>query len=230
MKKKFKLFLLLAFVVFLANSYKNGAEILDSFTGENTITSAAELIATIAPKPTRVPESTTVPKEDAELPVGYEFYSELDSLGRCGYTLALVGPETMPTEERGAIGHIKPSGWHTVKYPGIISDNYLYNRCHLIAFCLTGENDNEKNLVTGTRQMNLAMLPYETEVADYVDKTGNHVWYKVTPVFAGNNLVCDGVQIEAHSIEDSKINIDVFIGNVQDGIIIDYATGKSKAE
>lgn len=212
MKKKVKLFLLLALILYMYDSYKDGAK--------------EELLASEVEVQEEVLESSA---DLSELSFGYEFYSELDSLGRCGYALALVGPETMPTEERGAIGHIKPSGWHTVKYD-CIPDRYLYNRCHLIAFCLTGENDNEKNLITGTRQMNLAMLPYETEVADYVDRTGHHVEYRVTPVFTGDNLICDGVKIEAHSVEDDAIDINVFIKNEQDGVIIDYATGESKAE
>ena len=160
----------------------------------------------------------------------YEYYSELDSLGRCGVCVANIGPDIMPTEERGEIGNIKPTGWHTVKYSEIIEGNYLYNRCHLIGFQLAGENDNEKNLITGTRYLNMdGMLPFENMVADYVEKTGNHVLYRVTPIFEGDNLVADGVLIEAESVEDSGSGIlfNVFCYNIQPGITIDYATGDS---
>lgn len=160
-----------------------------------------------------------------------EAYSKLDALGRCGVAFAHVGKETMPTEERGEIGHIKPTGWHTVKYPSVIKDRYLYNRCHLIAFCLAGENDNPKNLITGTRSMNVdGMEPYELKVLDYVRKTGNHVLYRVTPNFIGDNLVADGVQMEAWSVEDAGKGICfcVYVRNIQPGVEIDYSTGESK--
>lgn len=160
----------------------------------------------------------------------YEYYSDLDELGRCGVCMACIGPDIMPTEERGEIGSIRPSGWQTVKYPEIIDGNYLYNRCHLIAFQLAGENANSKNLITGTRYMNVkGMLPFENMVADYVRETGNHVLYRVTPVFQGDNLVADGVLIEAESEEDNGEGIlfHVFCYNVQPGIIIDYASGES---
>lgn len=160
----------------------------------------------------------------------FEIYSELDELGRCGTAYANVCREIMPTEERGAIGSVKPTGWHTVKYPGIISDNYLYNRCHLIAFSLAGENANEKNLITGTRYLNVeGMLPFEMEVLDYVEETDNHVLYRVTPVFEGDNMVADGVVMEAYSVEDSGegVSFCVYVYNVQPGIEIDYATGES---
>lgn len=161
----------------------------------------------------------------------FESYSDLDSYGRCGVAYANVCQELMPTEERGEIGMIRPSGWHTVKYPEVIEDLYLYNRCHLIGHQLTGENANEKNLITGTRYMNVeGMLPFENEVAAYVRKTDNHVLYRVTPVFTGSNLVADGVLMEAYSVEDSGIGIEfcVFVYNVQPGIEIDYETGKSR--
>ena len=168
---------------------------------------------------------------DSELSTtAYEYYSELDSLGRCGVCVANIGTDIMPTEERGEIGSIKPTGWHTVKYSEIIEGNYLYNRCHLIGFQLAGENDNEKNLITGTRYLNMdGMLPFENMVADYVTETGNHVLYRVTPIFEGDNLVADGVLIEAESVEDngSGILFNVFCYNIQPGIVIDYATGDS---
>lgn len=163
----------------------------------------------------------------------FEMYSELDSLGRCGVAYANVCSELMPTGERGAIGMIKPTGWHTVKYPEVIEDLYLYNRCHLIGYQLTGENANEKNLITGTRYMNVeGMLPFENVVAEYVHETGNHVLYRVTPVFSGNNLVADGVLMEAYSVEDSGkgVSFCVFVYNVQPEIEIDYKTGESKLE
>lgn len=161
----------------------------------------------------------------------FETYSELDELGRCGTAYANVGTDLMPTEERGSIGQVKPTGWHTVKYD-IVDGKYLYNRCHLIGYQLSGENANEKNLITGTRYLNVeGMLPFENMVADYVKETGNHVLYRVTPVFDGNNLVANGVQMEAFSVEDAGegISYNVYVYNVQPGIEIDYATGESAA-
>ena len=163
----------------------------------------------------------------------YESYSELDSLGRCGVCIASIGKDIMPTEERGNIGQVKPTGWQTVKYNGIIDGNYLYNRCHLIGYQLAGENSNEKNLITGTRYMNVdGMLPFENMVADYVESTGNHVLYRVTPVFEGDNLVASGVTIEAESVEDHGAGLlfNVYVYNVQPGVSIDYASGKSELD
>ncbi|MBR3594124.1 MAG: DNA/RNA non-specific endonuclease [Clostridia bacterium] len=160
----------------------------------------------------------------------FETYAELDSLGRCGVTFASVGKDIMPTEDRGAIGQVKPTGWHTVKYD-CVDGKYLYNRCHLIGFQLTGENANEKNLITGTRYMNVdGMLPFENMVADYVKETGNHVMYRVTPIYVGNELLCRGVQMEAYSVEDDGDGIDfnVYVFNVQPGVEIDYKTGESR--
>ena len=159
----------------------------------------------------------------------FELYSELDSLGRCGACYANVCKEIMPTEERGSIGMVKPTGWHTVKYD-CITDRYLYNRCHLIGYQLAGENANEKNLITGTRYLNVdGMLPFENEVADYVDETDNHVLYRVTPVFSDDNLVASGVIIEAKSVEDkgAGVQFNVYCYNVQPGISIDYIDGQS---
>ena len=160
----------------------------------------------------------------------FEHYSDLDTLGRCGTAYANICKELMPTEKRGEIGMIKPTGWHTVRYDDIISDKYLYNRCHLIGFQLAGENANEKNLVTGTRYMNVdGMLPFENVIADYVKETDNHVLYRVTPIFVGDNLVCRGVEMEAYSVEDNGegTSFHVFVYNIQPGIEIDYATGDS---
>lgn len=163
----------------------------------------------------------------------FEEYSNLDSLGRCGVAFALISEETMPTEKRGSIGEVKPSGWHTVRYNGVVEGNYLYNRCHLIGYQLAGENANPKNLITGTRYLNTeGMLPFENEVAEYVENTGNHVLYRVTPIFDGSNLVASGVQMEALSVEDDGkgISFDVYCYDVQPEINIDYATGDSSLE
>ena len=162
----------------------------------------------------------------------FEEYSELDSLGRCGVAFANIGQDLMPTEERGSIGYIKPSGWQTVKYD-IVDGKYLYNRCHLIGYQLTGENANPNNLITCTRNMNASvMVKFENDVADYIKETGNHVLYRVTPVFEGDNLLASGVQIEAESVEDKGegIQFNVYIYNVQEGISIDYKTGESSLE
>ena len=170
-------------------------------------------------------------EEEKKSTTAFEEYSDLDKLGRCGVAFANICPELMPTEERGEIGSVKPSGWHTVKYPEIIEDNYLYNRSHLIAYSLAGENANEKNLITGTRYMNQeTMQIFELRVLDYVRDSGNHVLYRVTPVFEADNLLASGVQMEAWSVEDSGKGIcfNVFCYNVQPGIDIDYATGESK--
>lgn len=161
----------------------------------------------------------------------FESYHKLDRLGRCGVAYANICRELMPTEERGAIGSVKPSGWHTVKYNGIVDGNYLYNRCHLIAYCLAAENANKKNLITGTRYLNNeGMLPYEIQVAQYVENTGNHVLYRVTPVFEGNNLLASGVLMEAYSVEDKGkgISFCIYAYNVQPGITINYKNGDSK--
>lgn len=168
---------------------------------------------------------------DADLSSPAETYTPLDPLGRCGSAMAIVSRETMPTEERGSIGMVKPSGWHTVRFDDLISDRYLYNRCHLIGYQLTAENANERNLITGTRYLNVeGMLPFENEVADYVESTGNRVLHRVTPVFVGDELVARGVQMEAKSVEDggAGVSFNVFCYNVQPGIQIDYQTGESR--
>ena len=162
---------------------------------------------------------------------GYEKYSSLDSLGRCGVALASCGKEIMPgaNEERGSISSIKPTGWIQKSYSGV-SGGYLWNRCHLIGWQLSAENANRQNLITGTRYMNInGMLPFENMVADYIRETGNHVAYRITPIFEGKNLVCSGVQMEAYSIEDEgeSICFNVYCYNVQPGITINYATGDS---
>lgn len=160
----------------------------------------------------------------------YEFYSDLDSLGRAGVAMSSIGIDLMPTEERGNIGSVKPSGWHTIKYD-FINGKYLYNRCHLIGYQLTGENANEENLITCTRQTNTGiMLEYENKVAKYIKETNNHVLYRVTPIYENNNLVASGIQMEAMSVEDNGagIKFNIYIYNVQDGVDINYETGESE--
>lgn len=160
----------------------------------------------------------------------FEKYSKLDSLERAGVAYANISVDLMPTTERESIGMIKPTGWHTIKYD-IVPGKYLYNRCHLIGYQLTGENKNELNLITCTRQMNtVGMLDWESMVANYIKKTKNNVLYRVTPKYEGNNLLASGVQIEAYSVQDNGkgIKFNIFVKNIQDGIEIDYKTGDSK--
>lgn len=171
--------------------------------------------------------------EDLDL-IRKEHYSNLDPLGRCGVATAILDRSMMPTEKRGSIGHIKPSGWVQKKYEGIIDSKppYLYNRCHLIAYALTGQNDNELNLITGTRYMNATvMLPWEEMVMKYLEKSSNHVLYRVSPYFRNNELVARGVEIEAWSVEDEGegLSFHVFVYNQQPGITINYRTGDSRA-
>lgn len=185
-------------------------------------------------KPYVVVNGNTPYFSDSELTTtSYESYSDLDSLGRCGVCIASVGQDIMPTEERGSIGSVKPTGWQTVKYNGVVDGNYLYNRCHLIGYQLTAENANDKNLITGTRYMNVeGMLPFENMVADYVKETDNHVLYRVTPIFEGNNLVASGVLMEAKSVEDGGDGIlfCVYCYNVQPNVTINYLDGSSKID
>lgn len=161
----------------------------------------------------------------------FEIYGDLDSLGRCTAAFSCIGKDLMPTKKRGEIGSVKPTGWHLAKYD-FIDGKYLYNRCHLIGYQLSGENANEKNLITGTRYLNIqGMLPFENEVAEYIKNTNNHVMYRVTPIFEGNNLLADGVQMEGYSVEDKgkSISFNVFCYNVQPGVNIDYVTGDNSA-
>lgn len=210
--------------------------------------------ATVQPSPSSAPSQTTydldsIPPYDGEPYVvlqdnvpgfqeadfttqAFETYSPLDDLDRCGVAYANICTELMPTEERGTIGQVKPSGWHTVTYD-VVDGRYLYNRCHLIGFQLAGENANEQNLITGTRYLNVeGMLPFENQVADYVQETDNHVLYRVTPIFQGGNLVASGVQMEAYSVEDQGEGVcfNVYVYNVQPGVTIDYETGESWLE
>lgn len=203
-------------------------------TGETTLVTAAEAVQAEVPEyegdpyvevENNQPDFT----EEELIEESYEYYGELDELGRCTEVEACIGTDLMPTEERGSIGEVKPTGWHTVKYDNV-DGNYLYNRCHLIGYQLTAENANEKNLITGTRYMNTeGMLPFENEVAEYVQETENHVMYRVTPIFEGENLVASGVWMEAESVEDGGdgISFSVYVYNVQPGIEIDYAQGDS---
>ena len=162
----------------------------------------------------------------------FEIYNPLDNIGRCTYAYANISKNTMPNKKRESIGLVKPSGWQISKYD-FIEDKYLYNRCHLIAYQLTGENANANNIITCTREMNTGvMLEYENKVANYVRRTNNHVMYRVTPVFEGNNLIAKGVVMEGYSVEDSGkgIKFNIFVYNVQTGVIIDYATGENYQE
>lgn len=179
-----------------------------------------------------VPDFTADEIAVAQARGSYDQFSELDSLGRCGVAEANVGRDIMPTEKRGRISSVKPTGWHSVKYDGIDGGS-LYNRCHLVAHQLTGQNANWKNLITGTRYLNIeGMLPYEEETGDYVRATNNHVLYRVTPIFQGDELVARGVHMEAYSIEDggAGVSFNVYCYNVQPGIGIDYVTGDSWKE
>ena len=230
MKKSIKLIaLLLALIV--AISGLSGCELLDQILGgadnwgENPTEAYIEVNGNI-PYFTDADKTTTA----------YEKYSELDSLGRCGVVMACIGRELMPKadEERGSISSVTPSGWEQAKYDtALIDGGYLYNRAHLIGWQLTAENANERNLITGTRYFNVdGMLPFENMVADYIKETGNHVLYRVTPDFQGNNLVATGVTMEAYSVEDNGEGIQfcVYVYNFQPGILIDYATGKSRLD
>ena len=168
----------------------------------------------------------------AERRTSYEYYGELDRLGRCTYAEACIGTDLMPEAERGDISTVRPTGWHNTVYD-FIEDGFLYNRCHLIAFMLTGENDNAANLITGTRYLNTeGMLPAEAEVARYVRRTGNHVHYRATPVFDGNDLLAAGVLLEARSVEDNGAGLCfcIYCFNVQPGVEIDYATGANRTQ
>lgn len=170
--------------------------------------------------------------QDQMTPLSYETYGPLDFLGRCTTAEACIGPDLMPEDDRESIQEVYPTGWEQAEYD-FISGDYLYNRCHLIGYQLTGENANECNLITGTRYLNIeGMLPFENEVADYIQETGNHVLYRVTPVFEGSDLLAEGVQMEAWSVEDegNGICFNVYCYNVQPGVDIDYATGENWQE
>ena len=172
-------------------------------------------------------------KEQERTTEAYESYPPLDALGRCGECMACIGQELMPAEKRGSIGMVRPSGWQLVRYDGLVDGNYLFNRCHLIAHMLTGQNANECNLITGTRYLNKeGMLPFEIMTADYIRETGNHVLYRVTPIFEVENLVASGVLMEALSVEDdgAGVRFNVYCYNVQPGITINYLNGNSRLD
>lgn len=200
-------------------------------TGSTAVAADIGQIPAYSGKPYVVINNNQPAFDKKELPSkAFEKYAPLDKLGRCGVAYANVGVETMPKEKRGSISEVKPSGWVQARYD-FVDGKSLYNRCHLIGWQLTAENANKGNLITGTRYMNVdGMLPFENMVADYIKETKNHVLYRVTPIFTGNNLVADGVQLEALSVEDNGEGIcfNVYCYNVQPGVVIDYATGKSR--
>ncbi len=231
-KKRYLLLTMLLLSIFASGCEKDGKTLLqEQLSKVEHVESLAE-VPEYSGEPYVVLEDNVPEFKEEELTTeSFEEYSELDDLGRCGTAYANISEELMPTQERGPIGQVKPSGWQTVKYNDLIEGNYLYNRCHLIGFQLAGENANKQNLITGTRYLNVTgMLPFENEVADYVKETGNHVLYRVTPVFEGENLVPDGVQMEAKSVEDNGdgVQFHVFCYNVQPQITINYATGESQ--
>lgn len=235
MKKKFSLFAILLAVCI---QFCGCSSLAEDFVSRSSDASVAVSQSDIALD--EVPEYSGEPyieinnnepdfSEEDMVTESYEDYGELDELGRCSSVIADIGSDLMPTEERGQISQIKPTGWHAVKYDNV-EGKYLYNRCHLIGYQLTAENANENNLITGTRYMNVeGMLPFENMVAEYIEETDNHVLYRVTPIFEGDNLVASGVQMEAESVEDDGEGIcyNVYVYNVQPGIEIDYATGES---
>lgn len=231
MKKKLKAYLVLlaVFLVLSALSAIFAPELFQKETPSYDVISLAD-VPDFSGEPYVVVNGNQPSFTDADMTTeSYEFFSELDALNRCGYVMSCIGQDLMPTEDRGNIGQVKPSGWQTAKYD-FVDGKYLYNRCHLIGFQLTGENANERNLITGTRYMNVdGMLPFENMVADYVKETGNHVLYRVTPIFEGNELVARGVQMEALSVEDKGEGIcfNVYVYNNQPGVTINYADGNS---
>ena len=230
MKKTFKLIALLLALVVVISSLAS-CELLDQLLGatDNWGENPTEAYKVVNDN---IPYFTA----DEITTKAYEKYSELDSLGRCGVVMACIGKELMPKadEERGSISSVTPSGWEQAKYDTkLVDGGYLYNRAHLIGWQLTAENANERNLITGTRYFNVdGMLPFENMVADYIKETGNHVMYRVTPDFEGNNLVATGVTMEAYSVEDGGDGVQfcVYVYNFQPGILIDYATGKSRLD
>ncbi len=239
-------FLILVCIVILCTQYK---QIKKWLPGGTTIKLNTDLNSPSVPlcvsAPDRIPEYSGKPAVELNdnIPsfteydlthVEGESFSDLDALGRCGSAAAMLDQSMMPTEERGDIGMIRPTGWKQKKYPGIIDSEppYLYNRCHLIAYAMTGQNANEKNLITGTRYMNTeGMLPYEKIVLRYLDGHNYQVLYRVTPYFSESELLARGVEMEAYSVQDEgeSICFHVFVYNVQPGIIIDYQTGENRA-
>ncbi len=231
MKKRFLPALILVIALVLSMTSCLDSLVSDIFGGNESENISLEDIPPFDGKTAYVAINSNKPyfTEEEITTEAYEYYSPLDSLGRCGVARACIGKELMPEEKRGSIGQVKPTGWHTVKYD-IVDAKYLYNRCHLIGYQLTGENATRENLITGTRYLNIeGMLDFENMVADYIKETGNHVMYRVTPIFEGNNLLASGVLIEAYSVEDKGAGIEfcVYSYNAQPGITIDYKTGAS---
>ncbi len=228
------LVLLITFAVVKLKPYFTPSDAGNNTAEINTVRYSTTLDLSSIPNFTDKPYvilNNNVPDFDESLmtTVSFEKYSEHDSLGRCGVAFANIGKDLMPTKERESIGMIKPSGWRISKYD-FIDGKYLFNRCHLIGYQLTGENANEQNLITGTRYLNVdGMLPFENKVAEYIKSTNNHVLYRVTPHFEGNNLIASGVQIEAKSVEDNGkgIQFNVYCYNSQPRVKIDYATGEN---
>ena len=232
-----RLFILIVFVIVIGIS----GYLPNTLSSSNTVSSTNVIKTSISDIPEYRGDSyviinnniPTFNEQDYNLEA-FERYSDLDNLGRCGVAYAKIGKEIMPSEdeERESISEITPSGWEQAEYKGKVEGDYLYNRCHLIGYQLAGENANEKNLITGTRYLNIeGMLPFENKVAEYIDENkNNHVLYRVTPIYDGNNLVASGVQMEAYSVEDNGKGVcfNIYAYNVQPGISIDYATGESK--
>lgn len=212
------------------NEIKNAKGIQEDSTNENASSFSLSNIPPFSDSPYVVINDNIPDFSEKDMTTtSFEKYSDLDSLGRCGAGYANVGQDIMPTEKRGSISSVKPTGWHSTKYD-CVDGKYLYNRAHIIGFQLTGENANKENLITGTRYMNVeGMLPFENMVADYVKETNNHVLYRVTPIYDGDNLVANGVQMEAKSVEDDGEGVlfNVYVYNNQPGVMIDYATGES---
>lgn len=226
MKKKLAA-ALSVFIIFCLNIY--GCSFVEEKTETSTIISISNIPEYSDSAYVKINDNVPSFKDSEMTTKSFENYSELDDLGRCSIAYACVGTDIMPTGERGSIGSVKPTGWHTIKYD-CVDGKYLYNRCHLIGYQLTGENANNKNLITGTRYLNVeGMLPFENMVADYVKETENHVLYRVTPIFKDDNLLASGVQMEAKSVEDNGdgISFNVYCYNIQPNIVIDYATGES---
>lgn len=230
--KNIKKYIVLALVLAMGFIYNEYTDSTDSSFKTQEVSSLSDIEDYSGSDFVNVNNNVPFFTEEDKKRGSFEEYGDLDSLGRCTEAFAIVSKETMPTEKRGSIGMIKPTGWHTVKYNNV-EGKYLYNRCHLIGYQLTGENANPNNLITCTRQMNSeTMLMFENKVANYVKDSEGRVLYRVTPYFEGDNLLSKGVLMEAYSLDDNGkgLMFNVFVYNVQDGISIDYATGESREE
>ena len=230
--KNIKKYIVLALVLAMGFIYNEYTDSTDSSFKTQEVSSLSDIEDYSGSDFVNVNNNVPFFTEEDKIRSSFEEYGDLDSLGRCTEAFAIVSKETMPTEKRGSIGMIKPTGWHTVKYNNV-EGKYLYNRCHLIGYQLTGENANPNNLITCTRQMNSeTMLMFENKVANYVKDSEGRVLYRVTPYFEGDNLLSKGVLMEAYSLDDNGkgLMFNVFVYNVQNGISIDYATGESRKE